>query len=125
MGLEARCAATYQGKRSEGKALLETEELVFRGEFRFTAPFREMREVRADSAAGEVRVLLPDGEAVLELGPQAARWAERILNPKSRIDKLGVQPGDRVCLVDFADTAFAAELEARGAALVEGGEGSA
>ena len=32
------------------------------------------------------------GEATFELGPKAERWAERIRNPKSLLDKLGVKP---------------------------------
>ena len=37
-----------------------------------------------------------EGNAVLDLGDQAARWAEKIRNPPSLLDKLGVKPGLRV-----------------------------
>jgi hypothetical protein len=119
MGLEARCAARYRGERSDGKALLETDEIVFRGAFRFAAPFGQLWEVHVDG--GDLHLALPDGVAVLELGTDAAKWADRILNPKSRLDKLGIKPGQRVCLVDFADPELLAELAARGAEVVECG----
>ena len=32
MGAEAKCTATVAGKKAVGKALLETDELIFRGE---------------------------------------------------------------------------------------------
>jgi hypothetical protein len=54
---------------------------------------------------------------VLELGALAAKWADRIKNPRGRLDKLGVKPGMKVSVVgavDF-DAEFRVELEARGA----------
>jgi hypothetical protein len=52
---------------------------------------------------------------VLELGEDAAKWAEKIRNPKSVIQKLGVKPGQHVALVHIEDDAFVRDLEQAGA----------
>jgi hypothetical protein len=54
---------------------------------------------RIEAAEGRLTVAWPAGEAVFELGPQAARWAERIRNPRTLADKLGVKEGLRVGVV--------------------------
>ncbi len=47
----------------------------------------------------------------------AEKWAATIRNPKGLLDKLGVKPGTRVCLLagDGWDGAFLAQLAERGA----------
>jgi hypothetical protein len=42
VGAEAVCRVVYGDQVSEGKALLETAELLFRGDFRLKIPFREI-----------------------------------------------------------------------------------
>ena len=39
MGNEARCKVRFGKQESEGKALLETSEVLFRGDFRLKIPF--------------------------------------------------------------------------------------
>jgi hypothetical protein len=120
MGREATCTARLGRKRSTGKALLETAELLFRGEgLRVAVPFREMTDVRADDV--DLSVTWPGGTLVLALGAQAPRWADKIRNPPSRLDKLGIKPDTTVALVgDSAELhAFAAEVEARGAKIAK------
>jgi hypothetical protein len=113
MGQEARCTVRLKDRVSEGKALLETDELVFRGDdgLRLKVPFEEMRAVEVRN--GELRLESSDGPAVLELGTQAERWAQKMLHPKSLLDKLGVKPGMRVLVLGVGDEAFLAELRAR------------
>ena len=50
---------------------------------------------------------------MLELGDEAARWAEKIKNPPSLLDKLGVKPGQRVSVVGIEDRRFLDDLAAR------------
>jgi hypothetical protein len=112
MGREAACTARFSGKTAAGKALLETRELVFRGEgLRFKIAFEKIRSVRAKGGALEVKT--DEGAATLELGAEAAAWATRIKNPPGRLDKLGVKPGMKVSLVGEVEAAFTAELRAR------------
>jgi hypothetical protein len=113
MGQEARCTVRFQDTVSEGNALLETDDLVFRGDegLRLKLPFEEMRSVKA--LDGELHLQLADGPAVFELGGQAEKWAHRILNPKGLLDKLGVKPGMKVAVLGVDDPAFLADLRAR------------
>jgi len=108
MGKESMCTARFKGKKSSGKALLETKELIFRGEFRLKVPLASLKSARA--AKGELRLETPEGLAVLELGDQAAKWCEAILHPKSRIEKLGVKAGGRVALFGRLASEFLEEL---------------
>ncbi len=117
MGDEHRCTARYRDQVSEGKALLETDELVFRGEFRLKIPFSEIRSLEAED--GLLVVGWDDQRASFQLGARAERWAERIRNPRTLLDKLGVKPGQRVSLVDVHDQAVRELLGARGIAFSE------
>jgi hypothetical protein len=124
MGQEARCTIRVGDRTSAGKALLETDELVFRGDdgLRLKVPFKSMRSV--EGRDGELRVETPDGRAVFELGAQAERWAQKILNPPSLLDKLGVKAGMRVLVLGVEDEGFLADLWERTDGVVLG-EGSA
>jgi len=108
MGNEASCTVRLGNKRAQGKALLETKELIFRGDFRLKIPFSAIKSVEA--AQGELRVQGPDGEAIFELGEHAAKWREKILHPKSRMEKLGVKRDARVSLLGDLDEEFRREL---------------
>jgi hypothetical protein len=111
MGEEARCTVRFGSARSEGKALLETDELLFRGEFRIAVPLKGITAL--DVSDGRLRVEFADGEATFELGPKAERWAERIRNPRSLLDKLGVKPESNVTVVELDDGEFRTLLEER------------
>ncbi len=111
MGQEAFCTAQFGGKTSRGKARLETGELVFRGEFRITIPFRQIRSLQARD--GKLTIRFSEGTASFELGPQAEKWAEKIKNPKSLLDKLGVKPESKVVVLGVRDDGFLKQLQAR------------
>jgi hypothetical protein len=108
MGNEANCKVQFGKQESEGKALLETSEILFRGEFRLKIPFSAIKSVKA--AGGELRVQTTEGLAVFHLGVTAEKWRDKILHPKSRIEKLGVKPGAKVSLLGDFDPDFLAEL---------------
>jgi len=108
MGRESQCRAKLGGKEGEGKALLETDELVFRGDFRIRVPLREITSVRAKS--GALTVVWPEGTLTLSLGRTADAWAKAITNPKSVMEKLGVKPGLEVAIVGRFETAFRTEI---------------
>lgn len=111
MGAESRCTVHFAGQRSEGKAMLETDHLIFRGTFRLSIPRQAITKVDAD--AGVLHVTFPDGTAVFELGASAAKWAEKIRHPPSLLDKLGVKPGMRVAVVGIDDDGFLEQLGQR------------
>jgi len=117
MGAEAKCTATISGKKSVGKALLETDELIFRGDdIRLTIPYKSVSSI--DVKDGVLHVAWLSGVASFELGPSAVKWADRIRNPPSRIDKLDVKPGQLVLFVGIRDATLREEIETRGATVV-------
>ena len=120
MGQEIACTASSGGRTVAGRAQLETDELLFRGEgVRLRIPYSSVTAVRA--AGGRLEVEHGGETTSFELGEKAARWADRIANPKTVLDKLGVKPGQRVALRGIDADGFAADVEARGAELVERG----
>ena len=118
MGLECECVATWNGARSQGKALLETNEVVFRGDYRVYLNVADLKTIAA--AKGLLKLKTVDGLLILELGKSAEKWAERIKNPKARIDKFGVKEGMRIAVIGVPDDMLELELRARGVQLFEG-----
>jgi hypothetical protein len=109
MGNELNCTARFGKEKSEGKALLETSELLFRGEFRLKIPFASIKS--AEAVDGELRLETANGLAVFEIGPAAEKWREKILHPKSRIEKIGVKRGAKISLLGEFEAEFLAELK--------------
>jgi hypothetical protein len=118
MGDEVRCTARLGRQRGEGRAFLETDDVVFRGDFRVKVPLRSISSVEARD--GMLRITWPEGTLALELGPRAARWAERIRSPRSLLDKLGIKAEHKVSVVNLTDPEFVAQLEARAASVRQG-----
>ena len=112
MGQELECRIRFQKRRLTGRAHLETDHLLFRGEERLKVPFRELSGVRA--VGGVLKLEFPEGPAEFELGAAAEKWAHKILHPPSRLDKLGVKEGLSALVVGEFEEAFPAELRQRG-----------
>jgi hypothetical protein len=108
MGNEVKCPVQFGKQHGEGRALLETSEIIFRGEFRLKIPFSTIKSAKA--VDGELRLQTPEGIAVFHLGPAAEKWRDKILHPKSRIEKLGVKPGAKVSLLGRFDSDFLREV---------------
>ena len=111
MGQEAVCTVRFGDEVSEGKLLLEQDFLYFRGAFRLKVPFRDMQALTANGSALKFR--FQGKQAICELGKLAAKWADRIQNPPSRLDKLGVKPVTRVRLIGKASSDFLKELKSK------------
>jgi hypothetical protein len=108
VGNELKCTVSFGEQKSEGKALLETSEILFRGGFRLKIPFSTIKSAKAVN--GELRLQTAEGLAVFHLGAAAQKWCDKILHPKSRIEKLGVKPEARVSLLGEFETEFLREL---------------
>jgi hypothetical protein len=108
VGYEEKCTAWLGKQQSEGKALLETSEILFRGDFRLKIPFSTIQSAKA--VDGELRLQTTQGAVVFGLGPAAEKWRDKILHPKSRIEKLGVRPEAVVSLLGDFDAEFLGEL---------------
>ena len=108
MGRELLCKVRSGGKTVSGKALLETSEIIFRGDMRLKIPFGSLKSVVARD--GELHLKWPEGSAVLEIGDHAEKWAHKILHPKSRAEKLGIKPGLTISALGMADGNFTKDL---------------
>jgi len=119
LGSEVKCAVRANGKRVEGKALLETTEIIFRSDaLRLKIPFARMKSVKV--VGGELRVQSREGAVVFEIGQQAEKWAHKILNPKSQMEKLGVKEGAKVTVIGKLEAEFEAELKKAAPGFVRG-----
>ena len=111
MGQELDCRMHYQRRTIAGKAYLETDFVLFRGAERLKVMHRDLTRVTA--AAGMLKLDFPGGPAEFELGKAAEKWAQKILNPPSRGDKLGLKAGLVYRLVGEFEGAFQEELRTR------------
>jgi hypothetical protein len=119
MGLEAEATVRVGRKTSAGRALLEGDRLIFRGDFSLQIAFEAMRDVAVDGDTLVVKT--DDQEARFELGAAVAeRWLRLIKEPKSLFEKLEVKPDSRVAVVDVTDSLFLTALRERTAGVAEG-----
>ena len=117
MGQELECTLRYRKRKLAGKAYLETAYVLFRGEERVKIPFETLTGVSA--SGGVLKLEFADGPALFELGPAAGKWAQKILHPPTRLEKLGVKPGIAIAVEGTLEAAFLKEI---GAAIVPGVE---
>ncbi len=122
MGYEATCRALWNGMESSGLAQLETDYVLFRGDFRVKLRFSEIQSAAAEDSALVLRAA--EGVLSLELKAAAAKWAERILRPKSLGQKLGLKPGMRVFIVNVNDPAFEGQVAAGGCKPAKNAQGA-
>ncbi len=114
MGKAAEVDAIFADGPDRGRLQFEPPKLLFRGAQRRAYAGEALKGVHADGPD----LVLADG-ARFRLGEKpAASWADAILHPKGRLDKIGVKPGMRVAITGVEDADLADELAGRGALLV-------
>jgi hypothetical protein len=111
MGYDATCTLRYDGKTARGTAHLEQRELVFRGTVRLVIPLAAISAATARD--GTLSVRFGGKAAEFAIGRAAEKWANRITNPPSRLDKLGVKAGMAIAAIDVSDDEFLAEIAGR------------
>ena len=112
MGSAVKSRVRFGKQESAGKALLETSEIIFRGDLRLKIPFATIQTVKV--MGNDLELGTAEGVAIFELGAAtAAKWREKILHPKTRIEKLGIKPGTKVSLIGFEnqDDEFEKEIQ--------------
>jgi len=120
MGKELQGAVRVGRACHKGKILLETSELIFRGkDYRLKITFGEMRDVQAKN--GQLRIATNDDVLTFEVGTAAEKWREKILHPKTRVQKLGVKEGTKVRLLGEFTSDFVNELKAARAEIIQAG----
>jgi hypothetical protein len=126
MGYETKCRVRVDDRsgsirEAESAAvLLETDELIVRGEARVRVPRTSIERVTA--RAGVVTITSPTAVVSLTLGADAAiKWRKKLEEPAKRlIDKLDVKPGAKVWVASIDDETLIAQLEERTDHIVRG-----
>jgi hypothetical protein len=111
MGKEATVQAQFADGPDEGRLQFEPPKLVFKGRERRVFEGEALAGVRADGGD----LVLADGSRFTLGEKPAAGWADAILNPKGRMDKIGAKAGMRAAVMGVKDGALSAELTAKGA----------
>jgi hypothetical protein len=125
MGYEAKCRVRvddHSGKIRDALAtvLLETDDLIVRGEARIRIPRRSIK--RVTSRDGVVTISSPNATVALSLDEKsAAAWRKRLEEPPKRlIDKLDVKPEMKVWLFGVADEELITQVEKRASNTLRG-----
>jgi hypothetical protein len=119
MGYETKCKVRVDdgsGSIRESDAatvLLETDELIVRGDARVKVPRASITSVA--SRGGVVIVKSPTATVSLTLGDEAAlKWRKKLEEaPKALIDKLDVKPDAKVWLWHVGDDSLIAQINTR------------
>ncbi|WP_157863244.1 DUF3052 family protein [Bradyrhizobium tropiciagri] len=113
MGQEIKCKVVVGGRKAEGRLQLETERLYFR------SPTEKLdvatKDVKVKASKGVLFVSIGKTQYEFELGAVAERWADRIQNPKSLVQKLGVKAGASIVAIGRRDAELIDELKKVGA----------
>ncbi|MCU1461527.1 MAG: hypothetical protein JWO37_1602 [Acidimicrobiales bacterium] len=99
MGAEAVATVRVGGEAAEAKVLLETDEVIVRQPLKLKLPFADITSIRVD---GDDLVLVTNAHGPVEIAlgeKAAARWADKIANPPTLADKLGLKAGVTTALV--------------------------
>ena len=75
MGLVIRCSATFNKQTSVGRVQLETDYVVFRGDFRVKLALAALTGVTAKD--GVLSLRSAEGTLALALGLAAEKWAAK------------------------------------------------
>lgn len=108
MGREARCRVRFGGTNKVVDVYLESTHLEVRTDPPKKLPIKTLKIASIED--GWLTLATTTGPMALELGDQAAKWGRAIANPKTRLQKLGITKGARVCIVGFEDQLFEDEL---------------
>jgi hypothetical protein len=111
MGQECDCKLRLGGRTFAGRAQLETDFILFRGGERLKVPLKDLSGVTANN--GVLTFEYPSGHAAFELGPQAEKWAKKILDPPTLLEKLGIKRGVTIALAGKLDPEFRAQIVAQ------------
>lgn len=117
MGREASCMCNIQGREAMAKILLESKELVVRGELRCVIPVSAIKNIRVEGDA----LTFKNGKDKVSFGlgsVTAKKWLNAILKPPPTLaQKLGIGPNSVVHVsgVSSSDELRIALAEAGGA----------
>ena len=129
MGYETKCRVrvddgTGSVRQAEATVLLETDELIVRGDARVRIPRTSIQRVTA--RAGVVTITSPTAVVSLSLDEtSAAAWRKKLEEPPKRlIDKLDVKPDMKVWLFRVNDETLGRQVAERTTNVVRGSSAS-
>jgi hypothetical protein len=129
MGYETKCRVRVDDRagtirEAPATVLLETDELIVRGEARVRIPRSSIERVTA--RAGVVTITSPAAIVSLSLDEKsAATWRKKLEEPPKRlIDKLDVKPDMKVWLFRVGDEVLATQVAERTRNIVRGSSAS-
>lgn len=97
MGLESPCVAVIDGKRFDGKLLLEGDELVLRGgEKPLKYKVSSLKKLTANNS--RLSATTKGVDVCFQIEGDAAKWLKKIQNSPTRESKLGIKAGTKVFL---------------------------
>ncbi|HXI14704.1 MAG TPA: hypothetical protein VNM92_18960 [Thermoanaerobaculia bacterium] len=111
MGQEIDCEVRIGEVTSRARVQLESESLIVRVKPSRIFPFSEMQSVVVDGDF--LSIESTQANIRLHLGGKAEVWAEKIRNPKSVMDRIGVKATDIVSVLGLGNDPFVADLERR------------
>jgi|SRR5215470_5541802 len=110
MGQETRGKARIEGSELEGRLYLESDQLLFRGGGkRLAIAVKDLKSARANG--GKLVLTVGRKKYEFDIGSLAQRWADRISNPKTLVQKLGVKSDSTVAYIGARDAKLLDELE--------------
>jgi hypothetical protein len=102
MGREATCICTWRDISADVTALLESTELILRGDISSRIPLSSIKNVRAED--GTLSFSVDDDFFALKLGGDtASKWAKSIANPPTLAKRLGITADTSVWMLGEAD----------------------
>lgn len=114
MGLEINCKGIVSGNEYQGRLHVDSKEIKFTcADAKWNHPVGS--DVTAKVNDGVLQVGSGKKSARFELGSDAEKWLEKILNPPSRMKKLGIKAGQKIFLQGSFPTEFEEEIEKAGA----------
>lgn len=116
MGRETTTTVKTSTATAIAKVLLETNEIICRGELKRKFPFGAMKGLK--SLGGWLKFKCDGEDVSIHLDEAADAWLKRIKNPPSRAAKLRVKSGDSVLLLGAVEDDVKPELTAVGAKIV-------
>lgn len=118
MGTAITTKVRINNREVDANVLLETGALILRGELGMTIPFNEMKSLT--SKDGVLSFSFRGKRVAIAIGVKAKKWFEKIKNPKSVLDKLGVTADSKVSVINFKEEKFLSDIQKKAAVVILG-----
>ena len=99
MGREVQCRCRWAAQTSAVKALLESDEIIIRGEIKRRVPLAEARHLRVD--AGGLHFVVGSDQVTISMAEsEAEHWLKKMTAPPPSLrEKLGLRDGAKALVI--------------------------